>query len=183
MITLFSISADSQPIMWDLQDLNRISLALKNSPLCKDHDMTKWFQLAIVWWIFQNASLLQHFPKEFPASPRARLQLQQNLDAAVVALDQSASGVFLQFHFYLIIVIIPIMILTSAFQLESLVLDNNKLTTVVLEVADIFHRQHFPPIANPIVCSHWAADCDSFLFLETNSAATARFRHHHHHHH
>ena len=29
------------------------------------------------------------------------------------------------------------MILSSAFQLESLVLDNNKLTTVVLEVADI----------------------------------------------
>ena len=60
----------------------------------------------------------------------------------------------LQIHFYLIIVTIPIMILSSAFQLESLVLDNNKLTTVVLEVADIFHRQHFPPIANPIVCSH-----------------------------
>ena len=46
--------------------------------------------------------------------------------------------------FYLIIVTIPIMILSSAFQLESLVLDNNKLTTVVLEVADMFDRQHFP---------------------------------------
>ena len=48
----------------------------------------------------------------------------------------------LKIHFYLIIV--TIMILSSAFQLETLVLDNNKLTTVVLEVADMFHRQHFP---------------------------------------
>ena len=177
MITQLSISANSQPIMWDLQDLNRISLALKNSPLCKDHDMTHWFQLAIACWIFQNPCS-STFQKSFPLL--RELDFNSNkISTLPSSLLTNLPQVFFC-NFYLIIVTIPIMILSSAFQLESLVLDNNKLTTVVLEVADIFHRQHFPPIANPIVCSHWAADCDSFLFLETNSAATARFRHHHH---